>query len=93
MHQVAAQPEIDLNVDRVKASELGLTQRDVTNSMLISLSGSSTFAPNFWMNWENGVQYNIGVQTPQYRIDSLDALLRTPISVATAPRAASLPRR
>ncbi len=84
VHQVAAQPEINLNVDRVKASELGLTQRDVTNSMLISLSGSSTFAPNYWMNWTNGVQYNIGVQTPQYRMDSLDALLRTPISVATA---------
>jgi multidrug efflux pump subunit AcrB len=83
VHQVAAQPEINLNVDRVKASQLGLTQRDVTNSMLISLSGSSTFAPNYWMNWTNGVQYNIGVQTPQYRVDSLDALLRTPISVAT----------
>jgi len=83
VHQVEAQPEIDLNVDRVKASQLGLTQRDVTNSMLISLSGSSTFAPNYWMNWQNGVQYNIGVQTPQYRIDSLDALLRTPISVAS----------
>jgi multidrug efflux pump subunit AcrB len=83
VHQVAAQPEINLNVDRVKASQLGLTQRDVSNSMLISLSGSSTFAPNFWMNWTNGVQYNIGVQTPQYRIDSIDALLRTPISVAT----------
>jgi multidrug efflux pump subunit AcrB len=82
VHQVAAQPEINLNVDRVKASQLGLTQRDVTNSMLISLSGSGTFAPNYWMNWQNGVQYNIGVQTPQYRIDSLDALLRTPISVA-----------
>jgi multidrug efflux pump subunit AcrB len=51
--------------------------------MLISLSGSSTFAPNYWMNWANGVQYNIGIQTPQYRMDSLDALLRTPISVAT----------
>jgi multidrug efflux pump subunit AcrB len=83
VHQVAAQPEINLNVDRVKASELGLTERDVTNSMLISLSGSSTFAPNYWMNWTNGVQYNIGVQTPQYRVDSLDALLRTPISVAS----------
>src|SRR5271170_2164658 len=83
VHQVAAQPEINLNVDRVKASQLGLTQRDVTNSMLISLSGSSTFAPNYWMNWTNGVQYNIGVQTPQYRVDSLDAMLRTPISVAT----------
>jgi len=81
VHQVTAQPEINLNVDRVKASQLGLTQRDVTSSMLISLSGSSTVAPNFWLNWTNGVNYNIGVQTPQYRIDSLDALLRTPISV------------
>ena len=83
VHQVAEQPEIRLNVDRVKASQMGLTQRDVTSSMLISLSGSNTVAPNFWMNWTNGVSYNIGVQTPQYRIDSLDALLRTPISAAT----------
>ncbi len=81
VHQVQAQPEIMLNVDRVKASQLGLTQHDVTSSMLISLSGSGTVAPNFWMNWKNGVNYGVGVQTPQYRIDSLDALLRTPISV------------
>jgi multidrug efflux pump subunit AcrB len=83
VHQVAAQPEIRLNVDRAKASQLGLTQRDVTSNMLISLSGSSTVAPNFWLNYANGVNYSIGVQTPQYRVDSLDALLRTPISVAT----------
>jgi multidrug efflux pump subunit AcrB len=83
VHQVADQPVIRLDVDRVKASEMGLTQRDVTSSMLISLSGNGTVAPNFWMNWDNGVSYNVGVQTPQYRIDSLDALLRTPISAAT----------
>jgi len=83
VHQVAAQPELRLNVDRDKASQLGLTQRDVTSSMLISLSGSGTVAPNYWMNWTNGVSYSIGVQTPQYRIDSLDALLRTPISPAS----------
>ncbi|MBV9443733.1 MAG: efflux RND transporter permease subunit [Acidobacteriaceae bacterium] len=82
IHQIVAQPELQLNVDRVKASELGLTQRDVTNSLLISLTGSGTVAPNFWMNWANGVSYNIGVQTPQYRVDSLDSLLRTPISVS-----------
>lgn len=82
VHQVAAQPELRLNVDRVKASQLGLTQRDVTNNMLISLTGSGTVAPNFWMNWANGVNYGVTVQTPQYRIDSVDALLRTPISVA-----------
>src|SRR5580658_222536 len=84
VHQVVDQPEILLNVDRVKASQLGLTQRDVTNSMLISLSGNGSLAPNFWVNWDNGVNYNVGVQTPQYRIDSLDALLRTPISVASS---------
>ncbi len=80
VHQVVAQPEIRLNVDRTRAAQVGLTQRDVTSSMLISLSGSGTFAPNFWLNPANGVNYNIGVQTPQYRIDSMDALLRTPIS-------------
>src|SRR6185312_13387547 len=80
VHQVVNQPQIRLNVDRLKASQLGLTQRDVTSSMLIALSGSNTVAPNFWLNWANGVNYSVGVQTPQYRIDSLDALLRTPIS-------------
>ena len=85
IHQVFRQPQLNLNVDRVKAGQLGLTQRDVTSSMLISLSGSATVAPNFWMNWNNGVNYNIGVQTPQYRIDTLDALLRTPIAPANAP--------
>jgi multidrug efflux pump subunit AcrB len=84
VHQVADQPVIRLDVDREKASQMGLTQRDVTSSMLISLSGSGTVAPNFWMNWTNGINYNIGVQTPQYRIDTLDALLRTPISASNA---------
>jgi multidrug efflux pump subunit AcrB len=88
---VIAQPELDLNVDREKAAQLGLTQRDVTSSMLISLSGSSTVAPNYWMNWTNGINYNIGVQTPQYRIDSLDALLRTPISPNTSVVSSTTP--
>ena len=91
VHQVANQPVIRLDVDRAKASQMGLTQRDVTSSMLISLSGSGTVAPNFWMNWSNGVSYNVGVQTPQYRIDSLDALLRTPISAGSNAVASTTP--
>ncbi len=83
VHQVIDQPEIRFDVDRAKASQLGLTQRDVSTNMLISLSGIGSLAPNYWVNWSNGVNYNVGVQTPQYKIDSLDALLRTPISVAT----------
>ncbi len=79
VHQVVDQPSITLNVDRTKAAQLGLTQHDVTGNMLISLSGNGTVAPNFWVG-PNGVNYNVGVQTPQYKVDSLDALLRTPVT-------------
>jgi len=85
IHQVFQQPQLNLNVDRVKAGQMGLTQRDVTSSMLISLSGNSQVAPSFWLNPTTGVSYNVGVQTSQYRIDSLDELLRTPV---TAPSSA-----
>ena len=83
VHQVVDQPEIRLDVDRIKASQLGLTEYDVTSNMLISLSGNGTVAPNYWVNWSNGVNYNVGIQTPQYKVNTLDALLRTPISVAS----------
>ena len=82
LHQVTDMPEIHVNVDRTKASEVGMSQRDVANSMLISLSSSGQVAPNYWMNPENGVNYAVAVQTPQYRIDSIEALESTPI---TAP--------
>jgi len=80
VHQVVDYPEIRVNVDRSKAGQLGLTARDVASSLLISLSSSSQVAPNEWLNWANGVTYSVGVQTPQYRINSLDALMHTPIS-------------
>ena len=65
IHQIVDYPEIELDVDRTRASQVGLTQRDVSNSLLISLSGSGQVAPNQWMNWATGVNYGIGVQTPQ----------------------------
>jgi multidrug efflux pump subunit AcrB len=80
IHQVVDYPEIRVAVDRSKAGQLGLTQQDVSNSLLISLSGSGQVAPNQWLNWNNGVNYMISVQTPQYRLNSLDALMRTPIT-------------
>jgi multidrug efflux pump subunit AcrB len=91
IHQVFRQPQLNLHVDRVKAGQLGLTQRDVTSSMLISLSGNNQVAPNFWMNPATGVSYNVGVQTSQYRIDSLDGLLRTPVTAATNTVAETTP--
>ncbi len=84
LHQVMEYPELSITVDRVRAAQAGLTQRDVANSMLISLSSSGQVAPNFWLNPLNGVSYFVSVQTPQYRIDSFDDLARTPISSPSA---------
>ena len=69
-----------MNVDRDKAQQFGLSQRDVASSMLISLSGSYQTAPNQWLNLQNGVNYSVTVQTPQYKIDSIDAMQRTPVT-------------
>jgi multidrug efflux pump subunit AcrB len=80
IHQVVNYPEIRVNVDRIKAGQLGLTQRDVSSSLLISLSSSGQVAPTQWLNWTNGVTYSVAVQTPQYRLNSLEALFRTPIT-------------
>jgi multidrug efflux pump subunit AcrB len=80
IHQQVALPTIDVNVDRIKARQIGLTQQDVAQSMLISLSGTGQTAPNEWLNPRNGVNYQVVVQTPQYRIDSLQSLARTPVT-------------
>jgi multidrug efflux pump subunit AcrB len=80
IHQQLEQPTIDVNVDRLKARQIGLTQQDVANSMLISLTGTGQTAPNEWLNPQNGVNYQVVVQTPQYRIDSMQSLARTPLT-------------
>src|SRR4029078_8388743 len=77
--QVLNTPEIQINVDRNKAGQVGLTQRDVSQNLLISLSGSGQISPTQWLDWNSGVSYQVGIQTPQYRLDSVNALLRTPI--------------
>lgn len=75
-------PQLELNVDRTRAASLALTQREVANDLLVSLASSGQTAPNVWLNPQNGVQYSVAVQTPQYRMNSIDALERTPISGA-----------
>jgi multidrug efflux pump subunit AcrB len=64
---------------------LGLTQRDVADSLLISLSSSTQIAPNYWIDPHNSVDYPVSVQTPQYRVDSTSELLRTPIHAGGRP--------
>ena len=80
IHQQVTYPTMQVNVDRSKARQVGLTQQDVANSMLISLTGTGQTAPNQWLNPLNGVNYQVVVQTPIYRIDTLQSLARTPIS-------------
>jgi len=83
IQQAVDTPELRLNVDRSRAEELGLTQRDVANNMLISLSGSFQTQPTFWLSPQNGVSYSIVSQTPQYDLDSLQALKNLPITGST----------
>jgi CzcA family heavy metal efflux pump len=80
IQQVVNYPELNVDVDRTLASEVGLTQRDVANSLLITLSGSGQVKPNFWLNAENGVSYPIVAQMPQYRIDSVSDLNNLPVT-------------
>jgi len=72
-------PRINLAVDRTEASQLGITESQIANSLLGALSGSSQVNPNFWLDPKNGVSYTINSQSPQYSIDSLDALRAVPI--------------
>jgi multidrug efflux pump subunit AcrB len=80
IHQVVDYPEIDINVDRNKAGQVGLTEKDVSNSLLISLTGSGQVTPTQWLDWRSGVIYMVAVQTPQNKINSLAALMSTPIT-------------
>jgi multidrug efflux pump subunit AcrB len=79
VHQRLDNPAVDLQMDRTRLQQVGLTAFNVGQNVLVALSGSSQTAPAFWLNPQNGVVYNIAVQTPQYRVDSLDALLNIPV--------------
>jgi multidrug efflux pump subunit AcrB len=81
--QVIDTPELLVDVDRTAAEDVGLTMRDVASDLLVSLSSSSQTAPNFWMDPKTGVQYPVAVQTPQVRVDSIQALETTPLSGGT----------
>ncbi len=74
LRQAYNYPQFTVNVDRSLARELGITQLDVANNMLVSLSGSFQTSPTFWLDPENHVSYQITTQTPQYNLDSLQAL-------------------
>jgi multidrug efflux pump subunit AcrB len=80
--QVPRVPTLRVDVDRTMANQLGVTERDVASDLLVSMSSSAMVSPSWWLD-KRGVQYMVAVQTPQYKIDSLDALRTTPISTGT----------
>jgi len=84
IQQTRQAPVLKVDVDRTRAQEMGLTIRDVTNNMVVNLSGSSQAAPTFWLNPANNVSYPIVMQTPQYLLDSLPALESLPINSTTS---------
>ncbi|MFI5314151.1 MAG: efflux RND transporter permease subunit [Myxococcota bacterium] len=81
VHQVLDGPRLSLEVDRSLALESGLSERDVAQSLLISLTGSGTTGSNYWLNPKNGVSYGVVVQSPQRKVSSISALLNTPVSL------------
>ena len=84
VQQMMSLPTIFLDMDRTRINQVGLTAQNVAQSVLISLSGSFQTAPNFWLNPQNGVTYSVAVQSPQYRMTSLDDLMNTPVTNGSA---------
>ncbi|KAF2395089.1 Cation efflux system protein CusA [Pseudomonas frederiksbergensis] len=83
-------PVFNVDLDRTQAQLLGLSTRDVTNSLVVNLAGSSQVAPTYWLNPANNVSYPIVMQTPQSQLDSLAALANLPVGNGTTARAATL---
>ena len=80
VYQLMNNPRILYAVDRNKTNQMGLNERDIANNLLTSLSSSFQTAPNFWLDPKNGVSYAIAVQTPQYKMASLDSIGTIPVS-------------
>jgi multidrug efflux pump subunit AcrB len=80
IHQSADYPQFNVDIDRTKSKLVGLTEQNVANNLLVSLSGSFQTAPTFWVDNISGTQYQIASQTPQYRLQNLNDLGNTPLS-------------
>jgi multidrug efflux pump subunit AcrB len=84
VHQRLDNPAIDLQMDRSRLQQVGLTAFNVGQNVLVTLAGSAQTAPAFWLNPQNGVVYSVQVSTPQYNVDSLDSLLNIPVGTSQA---------
>ncbi len=82
-------PDFFVDIDRTRATEFGLTATQIANNLNVSLSSSEQVSPNFWTDPSNGIPYYLVVQTPQYWVDSMTALINTPVSTGAAPATAT----
>lgn len=83
IHQILDAPEFFVEIDRWRAQQLGVSEQQVANNVNISLSSSFQVAPNFWVDPKSGIPYQVAVQTPEYRLASLNALANMPVSGVT----------
>jgi multidrug efflux pump subunit AcrB len=74
------QPSLRIVMDRTRMQQVNLNAGNLAQNLLISLSGSSQTSPTFWLSPQNGVSYSITAQTPQYRINTVDDLMSTPVN-------------
>jgi CzcA family heavy metal efflux pump len=82
VQQLLDSPALRMEIDRTRAQSVGLQTRDIAQNLLVSLSSSFQTAPTFWLDPKNGATYQVAVQTPQYKIDSIQALENTPITAS-----------
>jgi len=82
VQQPADQPKLRFSIDRTKAGEIGLTERDVANSVLLALSGSGQVQPGYWLNPQVGIQYLVNARAPERDLDSVAALQGIPITAS-----------
>jgi multidrug efflux pump subunit AcrB len=82
LHQIVDSPSFFVNVDRVRAAQVGLTEQQIANDMNTSLSSSFQVSPNFWADPKTGVPYQVAVQTPEYRLSSMSDLENTPLMLS-----------
>ncbi|HUR89158.1 MAG TPA: efflux RND transporter permease subunit [Ramlibacter sp.] len=92
VHQRLDGPAVNLQMDRTRMQQMGLSATNVGQNVLIALSGSSQTAPAFWLNPQNGIVYNIVIQTPQYQVDSIDSLMNIPVAGGGAGAGGSGPQ-
>src|SRR5271168_2097094 len=83
VQQALDEPTLHMDVDRMRAQYVGLQAKDVASNLLVSLSSSFQTSPAFWLDPKNGVSYSVAVQSPQYRVDTYQALANTPVTGAS----------